>query len=218
MASKLSTLISALTGKTTPVDADKIPVLDSENSFNHNWLSFSSLKTYLSGLYAPIADVEIGAALTDTDTIPVYDTSITTQKKSLVSRLWTYVEAKLTLNPLILGGVTIDSNQIISGARGTLVNLQSDSYGLLLVDAGKTVLMDKSTAQTLTIPANSSIAFPVGTLINIVQTGDGQVSVAITTDTLNSSGAKVKLTGRYSAATLIKTTSTSWVLIGDLSA
>lgn len=55
MASKLSTLINALTGKTTPVDADKIPVLDSENSFNHNWLSFTQLKVYLATLYAPTA-------------------------------------------------------------------------------------------------------------------------------------------------------------------
>lgn len=55
MASKLSTLISALTGKTTPVDADKIPILDSDNSFNHNWLSFTQLKVFLATLYAPIS-------------------------------------------------------------------------------------------------------------------------------------------------------------------
>jgi hypothetical protein len=54
MASKLSTLISALTGKTTPVDADKIPILNSENSFNHSWLSFTQLKVYLSSALANV--------------------------------------------------------------------------------------------------------------------------------------------------------------------
>jgi len=79
MASKLSTLISALTGKTTPVDADKIPVLDSENSFNHNWLSFSSLKTYLSGLYASVShahgNVTNVGAIGSTANLPVITTT-----------------------------------------------------------------------------------------------------------------------------------------------
>lgn len=96
------------------------------------------------------------------------------------------------------------------------VNSQSDSYELVLTDVGKTVLMDKGSAQTLTIPANGAKAFAVGTVINVIQTGAGQVTFAITSDTLLSSLSKVKLAGQYSAATLYKTASTTWVLIGDL--
>lgn len=114
-------------------------------------------------------------------------------------------------------GVIISDTNEISGA-GTKINTQVDDYELVLGDAGKTIEMNKGTACTLTIPANASVEFPVGTVINIVQYGAGQVSVAITTDTLVSSGSKRKLTGQYSAASLYKRGSTEWVLIGDIAA
>ena len=71
---------------------------------------------------------------------------------------------------------------------------------------------------TLTIPANSSVAFPVGTQILIARLGTGTVQVLITTDTLYSVSSNRFLASRYSGATLVKTTSTTWYLFGDLSA
>ena len=108
-------------------------------------------------------------------------------------------------------------NTEVVGAR-TALNAQSDDYELVLADSGKTIEMTKATATTLTIPANTATAFPVGTVINLSQLGAGQVTVAITTDTLNSAGSIVKLTGQYSMATLYKRTSTQWILAGDLAA
>ena len=114
-------------------------------------------------------------------------------------------------------GVVIDDSNAVAGA-GTQISTQIASYPLLLADAGKTIEMNVASGNTLTIPANASVAFPIGTVINIVQVGAGQTTVAITSDTLVSSGSKFKLSGQYSGATLYKRASTTWVLIGDISA
>lgn len=96
-------------------------------------------------------------------------------------------------------------------------NAQTDSYTLVLADAGKVVEMGKATAQTLTIPLNSSVAFPVGTKIDVIQTGAGEVTIAATSGvTLNSEGSKKKINTQWQAVTLVKRASDSWVLIGAL--
>lgn len=111
---------------------------------------------------------------------------------------------------------TADNDGNISGT-GTASNLQTGTaYELVLTDAGKLITFDNAAAIALTIPANVAVAFKVGTVINLLQLGAGQVTVGITTDTLDSSDAKVALTGQYSAATLYKKTATTWVLFGDL--
>lgn len=98
-------------------------------------------------------------------------------------------------------------------------NSQTGNYTLVLGDAGKTILMGSGSAQTLTIPLNSSVAFPTGTKIDIVQTGAGQADVAGTAGvTLNSDASKKKINVQYGAATIIKTATDTWVLIGNLKA
>jgi hypothetical protein len=92
-----------------------------------------------------------------------------------------------------------------------------------LADAGKLVEMGVSSANTLTIPLNSSQAIPVGTQITIIQTGTGQTSLAVTAGvTLNctpQSGANAgKLRAQWSSVSLIKRATNTWVAIGDLTA
>lgn len=90
---------------------------------------------------------------------------------------------------------------------------------LALVDAGQVVEMNAAGALNLTIPPNSSVAFPVKTRIDIVQIGAGQVSfVAGAGVTIRSSGGKLKLTGQYSGACLYKRGTDEWVLMGDIAA
>jgi hypothetical protein len=113
-------------------------------------------------------------------------------------------------------GVIIDDDNNVYGA-GVLANAQTGTtYGFVLTDAGKLVTLSNASAITATIPANASVAFPVGTVINLLSLGAGIVTVAITTDTLSSKDSAVALTGQYSAATLVKTGTTTWVLFGDL--
>ena len=91
-------------------------------------------------------------------------------------------------------------------------NLQTGvAYELVLTDAGKIIDMSNAAANVLTIPANSAVAFPINTRIDIIQYGAGETSIAITTDTLR---GDVKCRGQYQAVSLWKRTSTEWVIWG----
>lgn len=92
------------------------------------------------------------------------------------------------------------------------------SYTLALSDAGKMVTLTNAAAITLTIPTDASVAFPVGTRIDIGQGGAGQVTVGGAGVTIRSSGSKLKLSGQYSGATLWKKGTDEWWLIGDITA
>jgi hypothetical protein len=100
-------------------------------------------------------------------------------------------------------------------------NSQSGAYTLVLGDAGKHILHPSAdtTARTFTIPANSSVAFPVGTAITFInQNGAGSVTIAITTDTMRLAGAGTTGSRTLAAngvATAIKITSTEWIISGS---
>jgi hypothetical protein len=93
---------------------------------------------------------------------------------------------------------------------------QSASYTLVLADKAKVVEMSVGSANDLTVPLNSSVAFPTGTQIHIVQTGSGQTTVVATGGVTINSATTLKLRARWSAATLIKRAENTWVLVGDL--
>lgn len=93
------------------------------------------------------------------------------------------------------------------------------SYTTVLADDGKLITCDNGSAITLTIPPNSSIAYGIGTQINIMQLGAGQVTITAGAGvTLRSAGTKVKTNGQYSVATCVKIATDTWVLVGNLSA
>jgi hypothetical protein len=89
----------------------------------------------------------------------------------------------------------------------------------LLADDGKLVTMSNASANTFTIPPNSSVAFGIGTQINIAQLGAGQTSIVAGAGvTLNSAGAKLKLSAQYAVCTCVKTDTNEWFVVGSLSA
>jgi hypothetical protein len=71
---------------------------------------------------------------------------------------------------------------------------------------------------TLTVPANATTAFPVGTSIDILQVGAGQITVAGAVGVTVNSTPGLKLRTQWSSATLFKRGTDLWVLMGDLSA
>ncbi len=96
-------------------------------------------------------------------------------------------------------------------------NRQTSSYTLVLSDADKLVEMNVGSANNLTIPLNSSVAYSIGTQILISQYGAGQTTVVATGGvTIRSSGGKLKLNAQYSGATLIKIATDEWYLFGDI--
>ena len=93
------------------------------------------------------------------------------------------------------------------------------SYTLVLTDAGKLIETNNASANTLTVPPNSSVALPVGTQILVLQTGAGQTTLAAGSGvTVNSKDGNLKLSAQWCAATLIKRATDVWVVVGDLSA
>ena len=114
-------------------------------------------------------------------------------------------------------GIIVDDDNNVSGG-GLTANIQTGTtYSLILTDAGKIITLNNASAITLTIPANASVVFPIGTCINLLSLGVGIVTISITTDTLLSKDSSVTLTGQYSTGSLVKITTTSWVLFGDIS-
>lgn len=109
------------------------------------------------------------------------------------------------------------ANQVEATFKAVVTNAQTASYTLALTDAGKQVEMNVATANNLTVPPNSSVAFPVGTQILVTQIGAGQTTlVAGSGVTIQSNGAKLKLTGQYAQATLIKRATDTWIVSGNL--
>jgi len=96
-------------------------------------------------------------------------------------------------------------------------NRQTASYTLVLSDADKLVEMNVGSANNLTVPLNSSVAFSTGTQILLAQYGAGQTTVVATSGvTIRSNGGKLKLNAQYSGATLVKIAENEWYLFGDI--
>jgi hypothetical protein len=120
-----------------------------------------------------------------------------------------------TGTPLIPDNATTSVNYAV-GYREAPQNSQTANYQLVLADRGKSILMNGSSL-TLTIPANSAVAFPVGTVVIIVNLNATALSIAITTDTLtlaNSTTTGTRTLARNGLATCVKIGSTSWLISG----
>lgn len=103
------------------------------------------------------------------------------------------------------------------GYRGLPQNSQTSSYTLALSDAGKHISI---TTGGVVIPANSSIAFPVGTAIVLFNNSGSTQTLSITTDTLRQAGTTntgSRTLAAYGLATCVKVASTTWVVSGNVS-
>jgi len=93
-------------------------------------------------------------------------------------------------------------------------NQQSSSYTLAIADSFKMVEM--SAGGTLTIPNNSSVGFPIGTAIDILQSGSSQVTIAADSGVTINYTPGLKLRAQWSSATLVKRDTNTWLAMGDL--
>ena len=99
-------------------------------------------------------------------------------------------------------------------------NSKSAAYTLVLGDAGKHIFHPAAdtTARTFTIPANASVAYPIGTAVTFINMTAAVVSIAITTDVMYLSDAGTTGTrslARYGSATAVKITATNWIISGS---
>jgi len=99
------------------------------------------------------------------------------------------------------------------------INAQSASYTTALSDAGKMVEISNASGVQLRVPMNSSVAYPIGTQITVIQTGAGQITVTPDDEsvTVNATPGR-KLRAQWSSAVLTKRDANVWLLTGDLTA
>jgi hypothetical protein len=130
---------------------------------------------------------------------------------TLVGRATTDTLTNKTLTSPVLNTPTINDarqNLTLNAQTGT-------TYTLVLTDNGRLVTLSNASAITVTVPLNSSVAFATGAIINLQQIGVGQVTVAGAGGvTINGTGTKTR--AQWSAASLLKTATDTWTLIGDI--
>ncbi len=142
--------------------------------------------------------------------------------------LWDASEEKLVItgtngqNSLEVadGDVAITDSLTVSG--GLIAPLQINAqtgttYTLVAADAGKLITSSNGSAQTITVPPNSSVAFAVGTQIIVQNIGAANATLAQGSGvTIQSKDSNKEIDGQYAAATCIKTATDTWSLIGAL--
>lgn len=102
------------------------------------------------------------------------------------------------------------------GFRGTPSNVQSTAYQIVISDIGKRIDISSG---GVTIPANSSVAFPTDTVIAIYNNSSSSQAISILTDTLRLAGTTTtgnRTLAAYGLATIMKVGTTTWVISGNV--
>jgi hypothetical protein len=122
----------------------------------------------------------------------------------------------------LTGTQTLTNKTLTAPVTTLALNAQTATYTVVLDDASKLVTMSVAGANDFQIPTNANVAFPVGTVINVIQIGAGQTTIkAVTsgTTTISSTGASAiapKLRAQFSAASCIKVATDTWYVVGDI--
>jgi len=102
-----------------------------------------------------------------------------------------------------------------AGYLGMPQNIKSTNYGIVIGDMGKHVYV--SATSTVTVPANSNVAFPIGTTISVIAGSGATATIAITSDVMYLAGAGTtgsRTLAAFGMATLVKVATTTWFISG----
>lgn len=105
-------------------------------------------------------------------------------------------------------------NGVVVG--NSTINTQTASYTAVLADAGAIIEMNVGSANNLTVPPNSSVAYPIGTFMNLVQYGAGQTTVVAGSGVTIRTMTGLKVSGQYGGVFIYKRGTDEWVAIGNL--
>jgi hypothetical protein len=129
----------------------------------------------------------------------------------------------ITAPEVTLAGAETLTNKTLTDAKINLAfDAETASYTAVLANNSQIVTMNNASANTFSIPTNASVAFPIGTQINVLQIGAGQTTIqAVTSGTTTiqstaAASAAPKLRTRYSAATCVKAGTDLWYVFGDI--
>ena len=175
-------------------------------------------------LTTPVLGVASATSINGT-TIPSSKTLVvTTDKLSALAATTSSELAGVISDETGSGALVFGTSPTISDPKvAQSINAQTGTtYTLVLADQGKYITASNASAITISIPTNASVAFPIGTSVDIFQLGAGQVTVSAAssgTTTVLSTGATAaapKARVQYSAMTLKKVATDTWHVIGDI--
>ena len=135
-------------------------------------------------------------------------------------------DVSFSLAPVSVDAITTNSVVFTDGTQTkegvpsrTPIISKTESYTLSsLSERDSMIEVSSSSATTITIPANSAVAFPIGASIDVAQISTGQVTIAGAAGVTVNSTPGLKLRTQWSTVTLFKRGEDSWLVYGDLTA
>lgn len=203
------TTISRVSAWRIAVEWVNVPTISSTDTLTNKTLTSPTLTT-------PVLGTPSSWTLTNCTGLPIAGLVASTSTAIWVGSIELWHASDTTISRVSAGKIAVEWVNV--GTEWILQNSQSAAYTLVLTDAGKHIYHPSAdtTARTWTIPANSSVAFPIGTAITFVNdTSAGTITISITTDTLvlfpaGTTGSRTLAANGIATAT--KVTSTRWVI------
>ena len=165
-------------------------------------IALSKLATSTAGNIIVYNSSGVPTAVTETGDVTISDTGVTA------------IATGVIVNADVSATAAIDLGKLADIST----NAQTASYTLVLADKNKLVEMSVASGNTLTVPPNTDVAFPVGAQIRVLQTNTGQCIITAGAGVTINGTPGLKLRTQWASATLIKRATDTWVAVGDLSA
>ena len=165
-------------------------------------IALSKLATSTAGNIIVYNSSGVPTAVAETGDVTISDTGVTA------------IATGVIVNADVSATAAIDLGKLADIST----NAQTASYTLVLADKNKLVEMSVASGNTLTVPPNVDVAFPVGSQIRVLQTNTGQCTLTAGAGVTINGTPGLKLRTQWASATLIKRATDTWVAVGDLSA
>ena len=203
-------LLKDAAAKETPADADSVALVDSADGSKTKRVLWSRIKAVLGDVFAALSHTHAAGDIT----------SGTLGLARGGTGAATAAAARTNLGAGAASGLaTLDGSAKVAAAQASArIISKTASATLALAEAGCFIYFNNgTTACTLTVPANSSVAFPVGTEIEVLRGGTGTITIAAASGvTIYSVDSAKKIDSQFGVVCLKKTGTDTWVLAGCL--
>jgi hypothetical protein len=205
ISSRLTSLESAVGGSLSATYVKSVPT-SNDTASTRNLISPSTVA---------VIPLQIQGLIGQEASLQEWKTSAATVAKvDQTGKMFSFDGTSMAEVVTLSGTQTLTNKTLTNPIQTIGTNAKTSSYTLILTDQSKIIEVNSSSPTTVTIPADASVNFPVGTYIVVIQMGSGQVTVAGSGFTpLATPGLKLRT--QYSMASLIKRGANSWIVSGD---